>query len=125
MYLYAFPGTQSHTAEYMCEEISKVIETIGPQRVVALCTDNASNMKKAWSLLQERYPNMECYGCLAHGLNLIFGDVLKLSGISSVIDECTSLIKTIKHSYLLLAKFKEKQKEKNISTTLKLPVKTR
>jgi len=120
-----FAGANSHTAEYMCEEIAKVVEELGPQKIMALCTDNASNMKKAWRLLEERYPNLECYGCLAHGLNLIFSDGLKLESISSMISECTSLIKTIKHSYILLAMFKAKQTEKKISTVLKLPIKTR
>lgn len=117
--------TKSHTAKYMCEEISKVIEEIGSRKVIALCTDNASNMKKAWDLLQEKYPALECYGCLAHGLNLIFADCLKIATIDQIITECTTMIKMIKHSHLLLAKFKEKQGEKRTSTTLKLPVKTR
>ncbi|RXG73135.1 hypothetical protein Avbf_03787 [Armadillidium vulgare] len=118
-------GSKSHTAKYMCEEISKVIEEIGSRKVIALCTDNASNMKKAWYLLQKKYPALECYGCLAHRLNLIFADCLKIATIDQIITECTTMIKMIKHSHLLLAKFKEKQGEKRTSTTLKLPVKTR
>ncbi|RXG73712.1 hypothetical protein Avbf_02279, partial [Armadillidium vulgare] len=118
-------GSKSHTAKYMCEEISKVIKEIGSRKVIALCTDTSCNMKKAWDLLQEKYPALECYGCLAHGLNLIFADCLKIATIDQIITECTTMIKMIKHSHLLLAKFKEKQGEKRTSTTLKLPVKTR
>lgn len=122
---YCIAGSASHTAEYMCDEISNVIKELGPQKVIALCTDNAANMKKSWVLLQEKFPGLECYGCLAHGLNLIFGDSLKINTIGKVITECTSMIKMIKNSHLLLAKFREKQAEKSIKITLKLPVKTR
>ena len=116
-------GSSAHTAQYMCEQISIVIEEVGPGKVMALCTDNASNMKKAWELLQEKYPGLQCYGCLAHGLNLMFGDGLKIATIQKIVTECTAIIKTIKNSHILLAKFREKQGKKKIS--LKLPVKTR
>ena len=109
----------------MCEEISKVVEEIGQKKVVAVCTDNAANMKKAWWLLQQKYQSLECYGCLAHGLNLIFADGLKIAPISGLVAECTAIVKILRNSHLLLAKFREKQKEKQVYFSLKLPIKTR
>ena len=87
----------------MCQEVTKAVEELGPQKIMALCTDNASNMKKAWRLLQQKYSNLECYGCLAYGLNRIFADGLKQDSVNSIISECTNLIKTIKQSYFFLA----------------------
>jgi len=93
--------------------------------VIGVCTDNAANMKKAWKLLNKDYPGLECYGCVAHGLNLIFSDGLKIPFISNIIAKCTEIIKVIKNSYLLLAKFREKQRQMKSQGTLKLPIKTR
>jgi hypothetical protein len=111
----------------MCDEISKVIEEVGQAQatVIAVCTDKAANMKKAWELLKEKYPALNCYGCLAHGLNLIFTDALKIDSLRRVLNQCTSVIKCIKNSHLLLDKFTEKQKSEGCTITLKLPVKTR
>lgn len=64
-------GTNSHTGQYYCDELSKAIDKLGPEKVMALVTDNASNMKLGWELLQQRYQWLLCYGCLAHSLNLL------------------------------------------------------
>ena len=61
---------ESHTGEYICKEVKQVIEEVKAQCgkvVIGFVTDNASNMKKAWTLLQEEYPETVCYGCVAHG----------------------------------------------------------
>jgi hypothetical protein len=38
-----------HTGLYFVDELKAVINDLGPQRVFALVTDNAANMKAAWS----------------------------------------------------------------------------
>lgn len=48
----------SHTGEYIAEQFDIVIKEIGMSKVAAVITDNASNMKKAHSILQKNYPNM-------------------------------------------------------------------
>ena len=53
--------------------------------VFGVVTDNASNMKKAWRLIEEKYPTIICYGCAAHGLNLIFCDMIKLETCKNII----------------------------------------
>lgn len=70
-------GTEAHTAEYVAGELKKVIEDVGPEKVQAVITDNASNMVKMWKLLVNMYPWMRGFGCLAHCLNLLAKDVCK------------------------------------------------
>ena len=65
------------------------MDDIGPSKVGVLYTDDALNMKKAWGILEENYPHLNWYGCLAHGLHLIFSDNLKLNSESNLLAECS------------------------------------
>ena len=62
---------QSHTGEYIATEILEVIEELESEcgkMIFGVITDNASNMKKAWRCIEEKYPTIICYECAAHGL---------------------------------------------------------
>ena len=91
--------------------------------VFGVVTDNARSMKKAWRLIKEKYPTIICYGCAAHGLNLIFCDMIKLETCKNIIKRAKGIIKEFKH--LLVDLLKAMQKAENVNCTLKLPVKTR
>jgi hypothetical protein len=117
----------------MAEIMIKVIEDVGAQKVLGICTDNASNMKKAWEIIEERFPHIQTYGCLAHSLNLIFTDVGKIKSFSRMIADCVAVVKHIKNSQKLSALLKVEQEKSCNSTeegstkpqSLKIPVKTR
>jgi hypothetical protein len=46
------------TGLYIADEMKAVINDLGPQKVMALVTDNAANMKAAWSKVEESYPHI-------------------------------------------------------------------
>jgi hypothetical protein len=53
----------SHTAKVIEEEIERVIMAIGPKKISAIVTDNASAMVNARRCISEKYPhivNMRC-----------------------------------------------------------------
>ena len=59
---------QSHTGEYIATKILKVIEKLESEcgkMDFGVVTDNASHMKKAWRLIEEKYPTIICYMCCA------------------------------------------------------------
>lgn len=120
-------GRSCHTAEFMAQEISCVIDEIGPQKVFGVVTDNAANMKAAWRLLETKYArtNLFTYGCLAHSLQLIFTDMNTLPTLKSLIADATACVKAIKNSHKLNTAFIEKQLTTGVKLSLKLPVKTR
>lgn len=64
----------SHTGTYIANLIKTKINEIGPNKVLALCTDNAANMPLAWHILREEFPFLVCFGCAAHGLTLYAKD---------------------------------------------------
>lgn len=104
-----------------------VLKEIGPEKFVAIITDNASNMRSAWRKIQTLYPHIDCIGCTAHGLNLLFNDITKIDHLKSFYEDCKKIVKHITKRHACLATFEEKQKEKYGSQylTLKLPSKTR
>ena len=93
--------------------------------VFGVVTDNASNMKKAWRLIKEKYTRIICYGCAAHGLNLIFCDMIKLETSKNTIKRAKGVIKEFRHKKMLVEMLKATLKAENVDCTFKLPVKTR
>lgn len=122
-----YPGIQRETGEYIKEQVRKVMDEVGAEKFVALVTDNASNMRAAWRQIQAHYNHIDCIGCAAHGLNLLFGDIMKINCFKTFFTQCKNVIKHINRRHVCLAVFEELQKEKYGSqyTTLKLPSKTR
>jgi len=114
-----------HTVEHMCEIMEEIIEKYGALKFFTVTTDNAKNMRKACKLLEQKYPHLSSYGCLAHTLNLMIGDIRKLVSVKKYIDDVNEIIKTIRGHTVLLSMFTKIGKENNIITTLKLPVITR
>lgn len=109
-----------HTGVYMAEVMTTVLEEVGPNRFLAIVTDNASNMKKAWDELKKLYPHLSCYGCIAHGLQLLLTDIGKLDTVKDIVTKLKMVMKEIRNSHILAASFKQHAK-----CALRLPVVTR
>ncbi len=73
-----YTGQQSHNAEWIASDISRVIENL-PCRVAGATTDNASTNKAAWTILSKKYPLMFFQGCVSHGLHLLVKDIISPS----------------------------------------------
>jgi hypothetical protein len=50
---------ESHTANYIFRVVSEIIDKIGPNKISAVVSDNASNVRNARQLIQQKYPNIE------------------------------------------------------------------
>ncbi|XP_047134973.1 uncharacterized protein LOC124812412 isoform X2 [Hydra vulgaris] len=121
-------GTSSHSGKYMANEIKKVLEEINSNKVSDIVTDNAANMKNAWTRLKDFYPHLQCCVCISHGLNLLFTDFFKLTTLSVLMSQATDIVREIKNSHLSVAAFRDIQKKSaGVATciSLKLPVRTR
>jgi replicative superfamily II helicase len=72
-YLYQLSdlSLDSHTAEYLAVQIEEVIKKVGPERISAIVSDNAANVRKARAIINEKYPNIENVRCISHCINLI------------------------------------------------------
>ncbi|CAB4384791.1 unnamed protein product [Rhizophagus irregularis] len=119
-------GEIKQTGENIAADIDKVISQINHSKLSAIITDNASSIKKAWKLLAIKYPNIVFLGCVAHSLNLLIGDIIKLPWADSTIKNGKKIVKYFKSHQIPAAVLKRYQRssyDKQIS--LKLPVKTR
>jgi Protein of unknown function (DUF 659) len=68
-------GEQGHTAQFLADDIVRVI-TARPGTIFAgAVTDNTSANKAAWKLLRDRFPTCFFQGCCAHGLHLLVKDI--------------------------------------------------
>lgn len=119
--------SNKHSGVYMKDIIINVLKEFGEMKFTSVVTDNASNMKAAWNLIQNYYPHISCYGCVAHGLNLLVQDITTgLEPLKEVVVELKHVIKEIKNKHILLSVLKEKQSllSGNLPS-LKLPGATR
>ena len=50
-------SSNSHTSEFLTEEISSIIEKLGSEKFAAIVTDNASNCRVARQNIHQTYPH--------------------------------------------------------------------
>ncbi|KAM7302142.1 uncharacterized protein ISCGN_017659 [Ixodes scapularis] len=121
-------STNRHTASYISGKIFDVIDSLESGKVVALVTDNASNMQAACQMVTCKFPHIATIGCADHGLNLLLNDLMRLKTLEKVHQTSREVIKNVKQTQVVAATFQQKQESrdgKGSSTTLKLPSKTR
>ena len=113
------------TGEEVATQISNVIEELGPENFVSVVTDNASNMRAAWNLIEFNYPHIACNGCSAHVVNLLISDILRLETFANTTKDAQKVIKFVRNHAFVKAKYEEIRKELNVSKKLSMPVPTR
>jgi hypothetical protein len=67
-------------------------------------------MKKAWGIISKKYPHINTYGCVAHGLNLLIKDIINLDSFKEIIEDSKEVINTIRRGYITKAIFEKKKK---------------
>ena len=77
----------SHTSEVIFELVDKAIEELGPDDVVQVVTDNASNNMGAKKLLVEKRPHIFWTSCATHTINLMLQGIGSLTKFKKVIDQ--------------------------------------
>jgi len=105
----AVPGEHdpSCSGEFIADKLLAAIRDIEEKtgkRVVAIVTDNAANMKKAWELVKRERPMILTYGCVAHIINLFIGDLVKHCGVFCwAVNLATRLADRVKNAPNVLA----------------------
>ncbi|GJZ08524.1 uncharacterized protein Tco_0542807, partial [Tanacetum coccineum] len=62
---------KAHTSDLIFEYVDRCIEDVGPENVVQVVTDNASNNMGAAKLLHEKRPKIFWTSCATHTINLM------------------------------------------------------
>ena len=100
-----------HTCQYIADELKVIINDLGPDKVFALVTDNAANMKVAWAHVEETYPQITI-GCAAYTLNLLLKDIMALKTMDTLNKRAKQICKGQTSSFRYISvKAKGKEQE--------------
>ena len=96
------PKTQK-VGVYLKDLLSSTIEDIGPEHVVQLIGDAASNFESAGDVLTGKYPHMYRTRCVARGIQLLLKDICdEVSWVQKVIDDSKLIVTYMyKHTDIL------------------------
>ena len=80
------------TADRVAKDIIDVIVDLGAKKCVSVVTDNASNMRGAWNIIEKEYPKIYCNGCGAHVVNLLIKDICSVPIYNKLLLNFDSLV---------------------------------
>src|SRR5436190_1298482 len=81
----------SHTGEFLANQIEIVLKEIGPDRFSALVSDNGANVRLARDHINQLYPHIFNIRCIAHAINLVAQDIVKNEFAERLIRRCNIL----------------------------------
>eukprot|EP00252_Welwitschia_mirabilis_P022545 TRINITY_DN612_c0_g1_i10.p1 TRINITY_DN612_c0_g1~~TRINITY_DN612_c0_g1_i10.p1 ORF type:complete len:678 (-),score=124.38 TRINITY_DN612_c0_g1_i10:842-2875(-) len=82
-------------AEFIFEELKKVIMEVGEHKVVQVVTDNGSAYKAAGRLIMSHFPQIYWTPCAAHCIDLLLEDFAKIPWIKKVIRRAKYITKFV------------------------------
>ncbi len=120
-YLYSLQNFSSehHTTD-------EIITKIGPNKIGAIVSNNASNISAARAAISLKYPKIMNLRCIAHCFNLISQDIIKIPFAEKLLRRCNIVVTFFKVSHIAASLLRNTIEKKNIEGgTLKTYVKTR
>lgn len=75
---YKFTQIQEQTNSRLsiADELKNIISDVGPQKVIAVITDDAPEMMAAWAEVEEAYPHISAFGCTASRVQQLFDEII-------------------------------------------------
>jgi hypothetical protein len=116
-YLYKLENfsDQSHTANFLANQIELVINHIGSKKISAIVSDSGANVALARRLICLKYKNIMNIRCIAHCYNLISKDIIRHTFAERMIQRANRIVQFFKRSHKAAAILKEKIKQHEIS----------
>ncbi|CAI5525491.1 unnamed protein product [Closterium sp. Naga37s-1] len=87
---------ETKTGAFIVSILQPIIEKIGPQHVVAFCTDGGSNYVSAGKKLQKIYPHLEIVPCATHVLDLLMEDIGGMDWAQDVVPVASDIISFVR-----------------------------
>ena len=94
------------TGHNIANIIKEVITHIGVNKVTAVVTDNAANMRAAWDILEAEYSHIFCNGCAAHTFNLLVKDICDTEACSAILEKCRFITHFVKSRTAVMERFR-------------------
>ena len=105
---------QRHTSSYLASVIEEAINQVGIEKIVAIISDNASNVAGARRIITENHPRILNVRCVAHCINLICSDLAKINDIKYLTKCANIIVRYFKNSTLGSSWLKDAIELKNI-----------
>ena len=83
---------EPYTGEILAQKIKEVLQNIGVDKFGAIVSDHASNMVLAKKLINIEYPHIIPIRCIAHHINLITTDIMKLEYSKHTINQVFKIL---------------------------------
>ncbi|XP_042483048.1 uncharacterized protein LOC122063408 [Macadamia integrifolia] len=115
-------GINRLTSTFLFNEISDVIEKVGPKNVVQFISDNGSNFCSCSDMLSGKWRHIYRTNCAAHGINLLLKDIhKKVKWVREVIEDGKLVVDYIHRHTGIVALMRKLTNNRDI----KQPCKTR
>ncbi|RHZ75796.1 hypothetical protein Glove_209g73 [Diversispora epigaea] len=79
--------------------IMTIIEEVGAEKFCSIVSDHASNVVLAKNLVSTKYPHIFPIRCIAHHINLLSSDIIKLNWATNIITCCKKIVTFFKQSH--------------------------
>ncbi|RHZ63848.1 hypothetical protein Glove_327g60 [Diversispora epigaea] len=89
----------SHTREFLKDEIIKIIEEVSVEKFCFIVSDHASNVVLAKNLMSTKYLHIFPIRYIAHHINLLSNDIIKLNWTTNIIICCKKIVTFFKQSH--------------------------
>ena len=81
-----------HTAEFLKDEIIQVIDEIGAKKFCSVIFNHAANVALAKKLVSEKYLHILPMQCIAHHINLLTNNIMKINWAVKIITNCRKVV---------------------------------
>ncbi|CAI7761667.1 unnamed protein product [Closterium sp. NIES-54] len=98
---------ESKTGGYIASLLRPVIDKVGPENVVAVCTDGGSNYASAARKIADTWPHIQHVPCATHVLDLLMEDVGKMGWAKGLVDKGGEMITFVRNHHFTRAYMKK------------------
>jgi uncharacterized membrane protein len=77
----------------------RILNEVGIKKFCAIVSDHASNVALAKKMIADQHPHIIPMCCIAHHINLLTTDIMKLDWTSKIIGECKKIVNFFTHSH--------------------------
>lgn len=103
---------QTKAQTCIAEELKDIINEVGPQKVFAVVTDDAPDMRAAWAQVEEAFPHISAIGCTAHGIKHLFDEIAGQPSMKALSRRAEQVVRYIRECKVLADTFRHWQTTK-------------
>ncbi|RWS20137.1 uncharacterized protein B4U80_14948 [Leptotrombidium deliense] len=100
-------GGRRQTAAVVTDILTEIITELGSEKIVAVVSDNASEMILTHSNVSNKFKHVVGVRCAAHTINLLTHDICKIESIGGLLHKSKSIVNEFKKSKVKMGLFKE------------------